>query len=184
MMKFRESVLHRSATFFHRRAITRLELSALLSFEIGRWRGVHTPCCATRCLAVPVALALRRINRGRHSRVTNRIRASAAALEVRFGRMTMFKVPRGRKFGSSWLPVLYLNVENSRLRALVCRAALRSFCSENLEKDRFVSPFCLVCRATCNLLCRHKRSTPFEKIEEIVNSPFKFLLSFDNIKEI
>lgn len=53
LMKFRESVLHRSVTFFHYRAITRLELSALLSFEIGRWRGVHPvvqrDACCTRC---------------------------------------------------------------------------------------------------------------------------------------
>lgn len=84
-------------------------------------------------LAVPIALPLRGINRGLHSRVTNRIRA--AALEVQFGRMTMFKVPRGRKFGSSRLPVLYLSAENSGLIVLVC-----SLHFENLEKNRSVCP--------------------------------------------
>lgn len=172
----RECFAPKRHTFSHRTAITRFELSVLLSFEIGRWRGVYTLLC-NAMLAVPIVLPLRGINRGLHSRVTNRIRA--AALEVQFGRMTMFKVPRGRKFGSSRLSVLYLSAENSGLIVFVC-----SLHFENLEKDRSVSPFCLVCWATCNLLRQYKRNTSFEKIGEklSIHSPFKFVLSFHNSK--
>ena len=162
MMKFRESVLHRSVTFSHRRTITILDLN-FRHYLVSRSVDGEYTLLYNAMFAVPVALPFR----GLHSRVTNRIRTGAAALEVRIGRMTMFKVLRGRKFGSSRLSVLYLSVENSRLIALVCslrfELLLRKLRKGPIMSLFLSSFFCLVCHATCNLLRRHKRNTSFEK---------------------